>query len=113
MGLDGVCIIVWPFSVNLMNCLLFCHFLAFNCDENWIAHNDKTCAQYETYNYCKKDGDHYGSAWQDKWGKFEGWADNEGRSALVCPQCGCQGSTSQPVKGEYKNVTTQSLQTKF
>ena len=41
------------------------------------------------------DGDHYGSAWKENWGTFEKYADAYGRTALICPECGCE-------KGNYK-----------
>ena len=52
--------------------------------------NSNGCEEYGNKKYCKKGGDHYGENWnRKKWGKFEDWADDQGRTALVCPQCGC------------------------
>ena len=45
------------------------------------------------------DGNYYGEKWNwEEWGSFEDWADDEGRTALVCPQCGCTGPFR---KGNY------------
>jgi len=68
------------------------NFFLGDCDENWVSgRNSNGCEEYgdPNNNWCKKDGDHYGSAWKKNWGKFEDWADSRGRTALVCPQCGC------------------------
>merc|ERR1712168_1176417 len=51
--------------------------------------------------YCKPTGDHYGKNWKSSWGKFEKYADADGRTALVCPQCGCR------VKNENKECWVQ------
>ena len=61
----------------------------FGCDSGWRANNGKGCEEYARNKYCKKDGDHYGSGWLPRFGKFKDFADGEGRTALVCPQCGC------------------------
>jgi len=65
----------------------------FECDETWTAgnskaHNVKNCETYSDNKYCTKGG-HYGPNWRRKWGTFEKFADDRGRTALVCPQCGC------------------------
>ena len=63
-----------------------------DCDANWKSSNGKGCKTYEAENYCKKDGDHYGSGWSyHSWGTFERYADSAGRTPLVCPECGCNG----------------------
>jgi len=64
------------------------------CDSTWTASNHKTsnpknCKIYKEKKLC--DGDLYGSGWQTKWGKFKDFADLAGRTALVCPECGCYG----------------------
>jgi len=46
------------------------------------------CEEFSSKGLCKKDGDHYGDNW-GKNGTFDDWADAYGRTALVCPQCGC------------------------
>ena len=60
------------------------------CDLGWKAHNGNGCEKYGQSKWCKTDGDHYGSGWKEKWENFEKWADDKGRTALVCPQCGCE-----------------------
>jgi len=73
----------------------------FKCDATWTASNGKGCDKYSDprLQYCKKDGDHYGEGWnKPKWGTFQKWSDEMGRSALVCPQCGCDGGVT--LKGE-------------
>jgi len=66
-------------------------FFMTECDGNWVSgRNTNGCEEYGDKKYCKKGGDHYGENWNlKKWGKFEDWADDHGRTALVCPQCGC------------------------
>ena len=41
--------------------------------------------------WCKKDGDHYVPKVKKMFGKMEGWASEDGRTGLVCPECGCVG----------------------
>merc|ERR1712087_114821 len=70
------------------------------CDPSWKASNGRTCEDYENNNWCGRvsasghcHGDCpwlYGSGWKKEWGKFEKYADGQGRSALVCPQCTCR-----------------------
>jgi len=66
------------------------------CDSTWTASNHrtsypKTCQIYADEKYCANGT--YGSAWRkNSWGTFEDYADLEGRTALVCPECGCKGS---------------------
>jgi len=65
------------------------------CDENWKAKNHKTsdvknCKRYSNEGWCHKNGG-YGPNWNfDEWNNFGKYADVEGRTALVCPQCGCR-----------------------
>jgi len=58
------------------------------CDENWVSGNNKGCDVYSRNQWCTREGG-YGSSWEERWISFEKWADSLGRSALVCPQCGC------------------------
>merc|ERR1712142_1162711 len=82
----------------------------YNCDPNWKAWNGKTCGFYEQHDYCKKDGDHYGSGWRKgTWGSFEGWSDDKGRTALVCPQCGCQVNTTAASQIDLVSRFTQFI----
>jgi len=60
------------------------------CDADWKNGFGENCQMYGQNSWCKKSGDHYGPAWQSQWETFEKWADQEGRTALVCPQCGCE-----------------------
>jgi len=61
------------------------------CDKDWKSHDGQNCAYYADSDYCKKDGDHYGTGWsKSQRGEFHQWSDQEGRPALVCPQCGCK-----------------------
>ena len=66
------------------------------CDKAWRAGNDKagnpkTCQTYIDKQWCTMEGG-YGTKWNSKWGSFEDYADAEGNTALVCPQCGCSTS---------------------
>ena len=62
----------------------------FDCDKHWKSHNGNRCQYYSRKKYCTEDGD-VGPKWNTKkWGPLEGWSDDEGRTALVCPECGCQ-----------------------
>jgi len=65
-----------------------------SCDSTWTAtnhrtSNPRTCQIYAQKKYCANGT--YGSGWQEGWGTFEDWTDSEGRTALVCPECGCEG----------------------
>jgi len=63
------------------------------CDENWVAKNGNGCEKYGKNEWCRKDkkgSDYYGRKWKARWRTFEHWMDREGRTARVCPQCGCK-----------------------
>jgi len=65
-----------------------------SCDSTWTAgnhktSNPKTCKVYADRKYCA--GETYGPGWKQKWGTFEDYADSEGKTALVCPECGWYG----------------------
>jgi len=70
------------------------------CDENWKAKNHKpskvkNCETYSNEGWCHKDGG-YGPNWNfEDWNNFGKYADAAGRTALVCPQCGCRDSSSK------------------
>ena len=75
-----------------MSDIVYYGTVSHDCDANWKSSNGKGCKTYEAENYCKKDGDHYGSGWSyHSWGTFERYADSAGRTPLVCPECGCNG----------------------
>ena len=80
---------------SFLNCWFYTgvtHGIEFKCDANWIAHDGKTCQNYTQELLCKKDGDHYGPNWnRTELGSFQDWSDEKGRTALVCPGCGCDG----------------------
>jgi len=64
----------------------------YECDKTWKAGNHKwykirNCEKYSSKRWCKDGG--YGPNWKPKWGLFEKYADAKGRTARVCPQCGC------------------------
>jgi len=64
-----------------------------SCDSTWTARNHKTsrpktCHIYAQQKYCANGT--YGSAWLEGWGTFTDWRDSKGRTALVCPECGCK-----------------------
>jgi len=63
------------------------------CDETWRAGNHrkdkiKNCQKYKDSYWCDYQGK-YWFRWEERWGTFEDYADADGRTALVCPQCGC------------------------
>merc|ERR1719348_1172931 len=59
------------------------------CDVGWKSKTNKTCCEYETKEWCQRNGE-FGKNWdKQEWGTFDDWANEQGRSALVCPQCGC------------------------
>ena len=72
------------------------------CDDNWHNPNNVTqsCDYFAKHKWCKQTGDHYGENWKSGWGQFEKYADAHGRTAFVCPQCGCGGLS----KLQYKPV---------
>merc|ERR1719391_1627579 len=62
-------------------------------EENWVAKNGNGCEKYGKNEWCRKDkkgSDYYGRKWKARWRTFEHWMDREGRTARVCPQCGCK-----------------------
>jgi len=70
-----------------------------SCDSNWTASNHKTsnpktCKVYAERKYCADST--YGPGWKEKWGTFENYADSEGKTALVCPECGWKGYPGCP-----------------
>jgi len=71
------------------------------CDSSWRAGNHetsdpKTCKIYAEKKYCA--GGTYGSGWLTfLWGKFEDYADDAGRTALICPECGCKDDDSNGI----------------
>merc|ERR1712168_1679810 len=70
------------------------------CSDDWKAgnHNDdnpKTCQRYIEEEWCTKDGA-LGPRWKDHWGSFTDYADVNGNTALVCPQCGCKDPCGLP-----------------
>jgi len=67
-----------------------------NCDSAWNSKGDG-CQKFADMKWCKKDGDHYGDNWLKEWGTFEKWADGKGRTALVCPQCGCETGKARQI----------------
>merc|ERR1712142_967539 len=81
------------------------------CNKDWTASNDKpnnrkNCQRYIDEQWCTKDGGK-GPNW--RWGDFEKYADAEGNTAFVCPQCGCGGrSTSGPGSTSSIHTTTRS-----
>ena len=46
---------------------------------------------YADNDWCTDTGD-YGNGWNDNWGTFEDYPDGNGATAIVCPQCGCEGN---------------------
>jgi len=65
------------------------------CDPAWKSWNGNRCKDYGKEKWCKTDGDHYGPKWEKKWGTFKLWANTKGKTALVCPQCGCGEDSNQ------------------
>jgi len=65
------------------------------CDENWKAGNSKNnapkdCKVYSSKGWCNKHGG-YGPNWDFwDWGNFGKYANKAGKTAMVCPQCGCR-----------------------
>jgi len=59
------------------------------CDSTWRSRDGTTCQRYAENRFCAHGT--YGSGWKESYGTFENWADSEGRTALVCPECGCKG----------------------
>merc|ERR550539_1740726 len=58
----------------------------FDCDPNFVDRNGIPCNIYSEFDYCTTEGK-YGKSWPQ--GYFADYADANGRTALVCPQCGC------------------------
>jgi len=61
------------------------------CDASWISEKETYgCEHYKKNGWCITSAPYYGPKWlHEEWGKFEEWVDTKNRSALVCPQCGC------------------------
>jgi len=69
------------------------------CKKDWTAGNHKadkpkTCQRYIDEQWCTKEG-RYGQRWKSGWGSFEDYADADGNTALVCPQCGCNPESTE------------------
>ena len=47
------------------------------------------CEEYKVNQWCSSSGG-YGTGWDESVGTFEDFAVN-GQTAVVCPQCGCEG----------------------
>jgi len=80
------------------------------CDQDWRAGNDKvgnpkTCQRYIDEQWCTENGD-YGTAW--RWGSFNDYANVEGQTARVCPQCGC-GRELRNIK--FPSMTESDIKT--
>ena len=60
------------------------------CNPNWMDLENNTCSYYKENDYCKRSGDHKGSAWEKEWGELKDFLDTKNQSALVCPECGCE-----------------------
>jgi len=93
------------------------------CDPSWKASNGRGCEDYKNNKWCGRgsasghcQGDCpwlYGSGWKEEWGKFEKYADGQGRSALVCPQCSCRickYGRYLDSKSDWKNLTDYKCQ---
>ena len=90
VGLDTTSLSISPHPTYL---LFYTYFSGSNrthfyCDSNWKSYNGKGCKDYIDEKFCTENGT-YGDGWMSKWGKFDKWSDARGRTALVCPQCGC------------------------
>jgi len=74
--------------------IVFDKAAADECDADWKPmwpHGGFDCQRFSDQEWCKKDGDHYGDKWDFlSYGTFDAFPDYKGRTALVCPQCGCQ-----------------------
>ena len=68
-------------------------FLLFSdCNANWADSFGDNCQKYADKDWCSPTGG-YGSEWRAGWGTIENYA-VDGKSAFVCPQCGC-GNTEK------------------
>ena len=69
-----------------------------NCNADFKDSGDESCSDYANNNYCTSDGsnDGYGTEWnKDEWGSFDDYKNDDGETALVCPECGCKGGIKQ------------------
>ena len=82
------------------------------CDPAWKSWNGNRCKDYKKGKWCKTDGDHYGPNWKKTWGTFKRWADAKGKTALVCPQCGC-GEDSNQFDGRYFSMEKLQCPAKY
>merc|ERR1712087_703825 len=58
------------------------------CDSTWTNVQGETCQTYAEKRWCANLGGGLGEIQ-----RFQDLADFEGRTALVCPECGCKGET--------------------
>jgi len=73
------------------------------CDPNWADGEDWTCDDYADGCWCLNG--EKGPNWDDdNWGKFLEQKDDQGRTALVCPQCGCQLDDGTPYANPWCQV---------
>ena len=92
-----------------------------NCNANFVDSSNDTCSDYADNNYCTSDGsnDGYGTEWnKDEWGSFDDYKNDDGETALVCPECGCKGGIKQffiilILHGYSNHVTYVKLQLKY
>jgi len=66
------------------------------CDSTWTNVQGETCQTYAENGWCANLGGGLGDIQ-----RFQDLADFEGRTALVCPECGCKGETES--KDEESN----------
>ena len=68
------------------------NFLNFfsECNAHFVDSYGDDCMIYAAKGWCTLDGG-YGSTWDSSWGTFEDYANDDGETATVCPQCGCGG----------------------
>jgi len=66
------------------------------CDSTWTNVQGETCQTYAENGWCANLGGGLGDI-----RRFQDLADFEGRTALVCPECGCKGETES--KDEESN----------
>merc|ERR1712130_735460 len=58
-----------------------------NCDPNWKDAHGLSCSEYQKLKICTPQGG-YGAGWANL--TFADFSDCYGRTAKVCPQCGCK-----------------------
>ena len=87
--------------------LLMEFFLLESCNPDFVDIDGDNCQKYIVNEWCSTFGGN-GTGWDESYGTFEDFAVN-GKTAAVCPQCGCGGGNLMYCNYEIKEKHHYSL----